>query len=76
MVALPALPTWVAHERTAWFILEGLLIAAIGGGLTLAGPRLDPSLLTLGRLSVVVGLATAAIGTFTYGLLMVRDRLS
>lgn len=76
MVPLPSLPPWVAHERTAWFILEGLLLAAIGVALTLVGPSLDPSLATLGRLAVVVGVATAAIGTSVYGMLMVRDRLA
>ncbi|MDX1745514.1 MAG: hypothetical protein R3324_06215 [Halobacteriales archaeon] len=72
MSRLPDLPSWVGHPRTAWFIIEGLVLAVFGLGLTLVGPSIAPPVVTLGELAILAGLLTAAAGAVVYGLLMIR----
>lgn len=76
MAALPALPSWVGHPWTAWFIIEGIVLAAFGLGLTLVSPSLAPAILNLGQLAILAGFLTAAAGAVVYGVLMIRDDMS
>lgn len=76
MAALPALPSWVGHPRTAWFIIEGVVLATFGLGLTLVAPGLAPPLVTLGQIAIIAGFFTAVAGAVVYVILMIRDDLS
>lgn len=72
MVSRPRLPSWVRHTRTAWFVVEGAVLAVFGLGLSLVGRAVDPSISVLGVLAILVGGITVAIGTVVYGVLVVR----
>ena len=76
MGVLPELPSWVDFPRTAWFVIEGVVLAMAGLALILVGPRFDRSVVTLGQLAILVGLFTAALGAVIYGLLLLRARSS
>jgi hypothetical protein len=71
---LPSLPAWVPFPQVVWFVVEGVLLAAVG---LLVRNALGPSvggLVIVGNIVMLVGSLTALFGALAWLVLYAANR--